>query len=131
MALHITKIAYGAASVAALREWLEGEPGEARTSTRYLPRRHEELVGGSLFWIFDHAIVGRSPILGFAPRDDGRWWIRMAPRLLAVHAKSKRAHQGWRYLAAADAPPDLADGEIASDALPARLAGRLARLALV
>jgi hypothetical protein len=131
VALHLTKIAYGAASVAALREWLEREPGEARTSTRYLPKRHEELVGGSLFWIHNHAIVGRSPLLGFAQNDEGRWAIRMEPRLIPVHPKAKRAHQGWRYLAAGDAPPDLGEGEVAGDALPGRLIGRLAKLGLV
>lgn len=131
MALHLTKIAYGAARVAALREWLESEAGEARTSTRYLPKRHEELVGGSLYWIHDHAIVGRSPLIGFGQRDDGRWWIRMEPRLVAVHPAAKRAHQGWRYLAASEAPRDLGAGEIAGDALPVRLVGRLAKLGLV
>jgi hypothetical protein len=131
MALHLTKIAYGAASVATLREWLESNPGEARTSTRYLPTRHAELVGGSLYWIYDHAIVGRSPLLGFAQTDDGRWAIRMEPRLVAVHPKAKRAHQGWRYLAERDAPLDLAEGEVAGDALPGRLVGRLAKLGLV
>jgi hypothetical protein len=131
MPLHLTKIAYGTASVAALREWLESEGDEARTSTRYLPKRHEELVGGSLYWIYDHALVGRSPLLGFTQREDGRWWIRMEPRLLAVHPTAKRAHQGWRYLAAKDAPVDLGEGEVAGDALPGRLVGRLAKLGLV
>jgi hypothetical protein len=131
MALHMTKIAYGAASVTDLREWLEREEGEARTSTRYLPKRHEELIGGSLYWIHNHALVGRSPLIGFAQADDGRWWIRMEPRLVAIHPKAKRAHQGWRYLAAKDAPADLGEGEVAGDALPGRLIGRLAKLGLV
>jgi hypothetical protein len=129
--LHLTKIAYGAASVDALRRWLESEPDVVMTSTRYLPKRHEELVGGSLYWIHDHALVGRSPLLGFAQREDGRWWIRMEPRLIAVHPQAKRAHQGWRYLADTDAPPDLAPGEKPGDALPGRLIGRLAKLGLV
>ena len=131
MPLHLTKIAYGATSVAALREWLASEPGEARTSTRYLPRRHDELAGGSLYWIHDHVIVGRSPLIGFARRDDGRWWIRLEPRLVAVRPLARRAHQGWRYLDPDKAPADLGDGEIAGDALPGRLVGRLAKLGLV
>jgi hypothetical protein len=129
--LHMTKIAYGAASAATLREWLESHAGEARTSTRYLPKRHEEMGGGSLFWIHNHVIVGRSPLLGFSPCDDGRWWIRMEPRLIAVVPMAKRSHQGWRYLAGADAPRDLGQGEAAGDVLPGRLAGKLARLGLV
>jgi hypothetical protein len=127
----MTKIAYGSESPATLRAWLESQNPEARTSTRYLPKRHEEMVGGSLYWIHEHTIVGRSPLIGFEQREDGRWWIRLEPRLIPVHPKPKRAHQGWRYLAEADAPQDvggeLADGEV----LPARLVGELAKLGLV
>jgi hypothetical protein len=43
----------------------------------------------------------------------------------------RRAHQGWRYLEQADAPRDLADGEVAGDTMPAELASNLARLGLV
>ena len=127
----MTKIAYGAASVAELRDWLESHEQEAGTSTRYLPKRHEEMVGGSLYWIHQHAIVGRSPLLGFDQREDGRWWIRLEPRLVAVLPLPRRAHQGWRYLSHQDAPRDLAQGESPGEALPAALAGQLARLGLL
>ena len=129
MPLHMTKIAYGAESAGSLRAWLESQD-EARTSTRYLPKRHEEMMGGSLYWIHEHAIIGRSPLIGFAQREDGRWWIRMEPQLIAVYPKPKRAHQGWRYLAEQDAPADLADGEMQDDALPAKLISELAKLGL-
>jgi hypothetical protein len=128
MPLSMTKIAYGAESAASLRAWLESQD-EARTSTRYLPKRHEEMIGGSLYWIHQHTIVGRSPLIGFEQREDGRWWIRMEPRLIPVHPIPKRAHQGWRYLAEQDVPADvgdLADGEV----LPAKLVGELAKLGL-
>ena len=131
MALHLSKIAYGCGSVAALREWLESHAGEARTSTRYLPRRHQEMVGGSLYWIHEHTIVGRSPLLGFAAAEDNRWWIRLEPRLLPVMPTRKRAHQGWRYLSPDEAPRDLGDDEATGDLLPPALAGQLARLGLV
>ncbi|HEY0958142.1 MAG TPA: DUF1489 domain-containing protein [Novosphingobium sp.] len=131
MPLHMTKLAYGAESLETLRRWLESQPGEARTSTRYLPKRHEEMIGGSLYWIHQHALVGRSPLIGFEQREDGRWWIRMEPRLVLVQPRARRAHQGWRYLAENDAPPDLGEGETAGDALPGKLASELARLGLV
>ncbi|MCK9540695.1 MAG: DUF1489 domain-containing protein [Novosphingobium sp.] len=131
MPLHMTKIAFGAQSVEALREWLEEQPGEARLTTRYLPKRHEEMAGGSLFWIHEHTLVGRSPLIGFAQREDGRWWIRLEPRLIAVQPRPRRAHQGWRYLKDEDAPSDLGQGETADDALPARLVGDLSRLGLI
>ena len=128
MPLHMTKIAYGTESPATLRAWLESQE-VAQTSTRYLPKRHEEMQGGSLFWIHEHTIIGRSPLIGFAQREDGRWWIRMEPRLIPVHPKPKRAHQGWRYLAEADAPADLGDLD-AGDVLPAKLVSELAKLGL-
>lgn len=125
----MTKIAYDTASLAELREWVEAGP-EAHMSTRYLPKRHEEMLGGSLYWIMEHAIVARSEIIGFQQREDRRWTIRLAPRLILVHPKAKRAHQGWRYLEEADAPPDLLEGEVASDAIPVRLLRKLSSLGL-
>ncbi|MFC0205594.1 DUF1489 family protein [Novosphingobium soli] len=133
MPLHMTKIAYSADSPASLRQWLEShaETGAALMTTRYLPKRHEEMVGGSLYWIFEHALIGRSPILGFDQREDGRWHIRLEPVLVPVQTKPKRAHQGWRYLTEEDAPRDLEEGESAGDAMPPRLARELAKLGLV
>ena len=129
MPLHMTKIAYGAASVESLRQWLEARP-DTFTSTRYLPKRQEEMVGGSLYWIYDHAIIGRSPIRGFSQREDGRWNIMLEPRLIMVEPRAKRAHQGWRYLKDEDAPRDLTDGGEAGDVLPGSLIKELAKLGL-
>jgi hypothetical protein len=136
MPLHLTKIAFGATSPESLRRWLEGQAGsasgEAWLTTRNLPTRAGELAGGSLYWIHAHTLVGRSPLLGFARTEDRRWTIRLEPRLIAVVPAPRRAHQGWRYLAAEDAPPDLSDGTIAdADTMPAPLASELARLGLL
>jgi hypothetical protein len=129
MPLSMTKIAYRTGGLDNLREWVESGP-EALMTTRYLPRRHEEMIGGSLYWIIEHAIVARSEILGFEQREDRRWTIRLAPRLILVHPKPKRAHQGWRYLTERQAPADLAEGELASDAMPGRLVRELNKLGL-
>lgn len=131
MPLHMTKIAFGSESAESLRRWLESHEQEARLTTRYLPKRHEEMAGGSLYWIHEHAIVGRSPLLGFAQRDDGKWWIRLEPRLIPVQPLARRAHQGWRYLAEKDAPPDLGGAITDGDVLPGRLVSELAKLGLV
>lgn len=131
MPLHMTKIAHGCETVDVLREWLESHDNEARMTTRYLPKRQEEMAGGSLFWIHQHALIGRSPLLGFEQKPDGRWWIRLEPRLIMVHPLPKRAHQGWRYLAEQDAPRDIAEGIEAGDVLPGRLVSELAKLGLV
>ena len=127
----MTKIAFGSESAESLRRWLESHEQEARLTTRYLPKRHEEMAGGSLYWIHEHAIVGRSPLLGFAQRDDGKWWIRLEPRLIPVQPLARRAHQGWRYLAEKDAPPDLGGAITDGDVLPGRLVSELAKLGLV
>ena len=129
MPLSMTKIAYRTGGLDNLREWVESGP-EALMTTRYCPKRHEEMIGGSLYWIIEHAIVARSEILGFEQREDRRWTIRLAPRLILVHPKPKRAHQGWRYLTERQAPADLGEGEIASDAMPGRLVRELNRLGL-
>ena len=89
------------------------------------------MEGGSLYWIHQHAIVGRSSILGFEQAPDGRWWINLAPELIGVHPRPKRAHQGWRYLKDKDKPADLGDGEDIGDVLPGKLMGKLNRLGLV
>ncbi len=132
MPLHLTKIAYGSESVATLRDWLQSQGAEAQLTTRYLPKRHAEMAGGSLYWIHQHAIVGRSPLLGFDQRPDGKWSIRLEPRLIPVHPRARRAHQGWRYLADDAAPADVG-GEVedGGDVLPGRLVSELAKLGLV
>lgn len=135
MPLHITKVAYSSESPETLRAWLEGHAaqGEARLTTRYCPKRVEELEGGSLYWIWSHMLIGRSPLLGFQENGAGRYWIRLEPRLVAVQPLPRRAHQGWRYLAGQDAPADLASSEglAGAERMPAALASELARLGLV
>jgi hypothetical protein len=126
----MTKIAYRSKSLESLREWVESGP-EALMRTRYLPKRHAEMIGGSLYWIMEHAIVARCEILGFEQRPDGHWTIRLAPKLIRVDPVHKRAHQGWRYLEQSKAPRDLAEGEVAGDAIPGRVLGRLKKLGLV
>ncbi|MFW2850692.1 DUF1489 family protein [Sphingomonas sp. TX0543] len=131
--LHLTKVAFGCSAVDDLSERLRlrGEQGPVFLTTRYLPKRHEEIAGqGSLFWIIRHALVARSPILSFGEAEGGRVAIHIDPVLRLTHARPKRAHQGWRYLEAADAPADLSDGESAV-ALPSALAGRLVELGLI
>jgi hypothetical protein len=130
MPLHLTKIAFGAKSYEHLAGWYEDREA-IHLTTRNRPTRHEEVVGGSLFWIINHAIVARSTITGFTKTEDGRWDICLEPVLIRVHQQSKRAHQGWRYLTDEKAPKDVADGEDIGDALPGKLAAKLERLGLV
>lgn len=131
MPLHLTKVAYQAQSLEEMHGWFANRGEEAKLTTRYLPKRHAELIGGSLFWIYKRQLVARSEILRFEEAEGGRTHIVIATRLIDVHPKPHRAHQGWRYLEDADAPRDLAGGEAHGDAMPGKLAGELARLGLV
>ncbi len=129
MPLNLTKIAFGAKSFADIEEWYAGRRSPHLT-TRYRPTRWEECIGGSLFWIHEHNLVARSPIIGFSQTDNGRWRIELEPRLIKVFPKPKRAHQGWRYLKG-EPPRDLKEGEDIGDVLPGKLAGKLQKLGLI
>ncbi len=131
MPLHLTKVAFQAKSLTEMHGWFAARGEEALLTTRYLPKRHAELVGGSLFWIFKGQLVARSEILRFQDAENGRTHIVIAAQLIDVFPVPCRAHQGWRYLEDKNAPRDLAEGEDASEAMPGRLAGELARLGLV
>ena len=134
MPLHLTKVAFGASSVDHLAERLRAraEAGPVFLTTRYLPKRHEEVAGqGSLYWIIKHQLVARSAILHFGEAEGGRVAIHLDPALVFVQARPKRAHQGWRYLEGADAPADLGGDATGVAALPTVLMGRLAELALI
>jgi hypothetical protein len=130
--LHLTKVAFGCDSVDYLAERLSSRANPWELTTRYLPKRHEEIDGqGSLFWILKHQLVGRTPIVGFGEAEGGRTAIRMEPRLILVAARPKRAHQGWRYLEDKDAPLDLGEAGAGLDELPPALMGELAGLGLI
>ncbi len=135
MALHLTKVAFGATSVADLvaRVAARAQQGEVRMTTRFLPKRHVEIEGGgSLYWIIRHQLVARAAIRRFEPTPDGRIDIVLDARVMAVQPTPRRAHQGWRYLEGADAPADLAAmGTGQDDALPPGLLSELADLALI
>lgn len=94
------------------------------------PKRMDELVGGSLYWIVKHRMIARQQILRFDERSDGRVDIVCSAELIVIPPRPKRAHQGWRYLEDADAPSGEGDGSGLAE-LPPRLYGKLAALALV
>lgn len=133
--LHISKVAVGCASIATLekRQKLRLADGIVPLVTRFMPKRADELVGGSVFWIVKHRIAARQTILSLAAREsDRRTVISLSPDLVPVRAVPKRAHQGWRYLDAADAPPDFGDEEDNGLLqLPVELAGKLSALMLI
>lgn len=134
MPLHLTKVAFGHDNLPSLQERARERADEGRgliVTTRYMPKRAAEIVGGSLFWIVKHQLVARSPIVGFGEAEGGRVAIELKPGLILVEPRRKRAHQGWRYLEGADAPSDLGGGAEGVGEMPAELIGRLAALDLI
>ncbi|MEM9049724.1 MAG: DUF1489 domain-containing protein [Pseudomonadota bacterium] len=123
-ALHLIKLCVGSDGPEALAAWQTSRIAEWRAAgltsqprhvTRMWPRRAAEIAGrGSLFWVFRGVILIRQPIAGFeAVRgEDGiaRCAILFEPALIPVSPRPRRAFQGWRYLPATEAPPDLVEG---------------------
>ncbi|MBJ3775730.1 DUF1489 family protein [Acuticoccus mangrovi] len=144
MALHLLKLAVGAASFDDLRAWAERQAAEhaaagrsaaARITTRMAPKRVDEVLdGGSLYWVIKGSLQARQRILAFEPFTDasgiGRIHIALHPELVAVRPRPSRPFQGWRYLRPADAPADWAVGEI-DDAIPETMRRDLMELCLL
>ena len=135
--LHLTKVAVGCPDFDALaRRHAErfASDGRAYCLTRYRPKRAAELPGGSLFWIIRHTLIARQTILGLEMVDT-EWGTKCAILLDAVPvpvmATPRRAHQGWRYLAADDTPRDLADAGGDLSAVPPAMMRELQSLWLV
>jgi hypothetical protein len=128
--LHLTKVAFGCASLEALQNRVDRRAtrGEVRVATRMRPKRANELIGGSLHWIVKHRIVARQEILRIDERSDGRIDIVCSAELVMLPPVPKRAHQGWRYLETDIS--EEADPSGVGD-LPPRLYGKLAKLNLV
>lgn len=98
--------------------------------TRQRPRRADEiLAGGSLYWTISGRILCRQPILALeAVRgQDGveRCAIVLSREVRPTRPVPRRPFQGWRYLEAKDAPPDLEDSAFGGDSLPEDLRRRL------
>lgn len=131
--LHLTRIAFACDNYGVLVDRIASREteGVVRLSTRYRPKRFEELIGGSLYWILKHRLVARSEILGFEDVEGGRTAIVLSARLIPVEPVPRRAHQGWRYLPQADAPRDLSDLTGSGEELPRALTEQLAEIGLV
>lgn len=134
--LHMLKLCVGADQIDDLTTWQAGRIAERRAAgldprprhvTRMWPRRSAEILdGGSLYWVFRGAILARQTIedLQEVTGEDGirRCAIVMSPQIVQVEARPRRPFQGWRYLNASDAPPDLGSDRSLGIDLPPELA---------
>jgi hypothetical protein len=137
MTLHLIKLCVGADSVEDLQEWVDWRIksfGEQVHTTRMQPKRADEIVGeGSLYWVIKGQVLCRQKLLGVRPFTDGEGVSRcdliLEPVIHRVQPRRKGPFQGWRYLAAEDAPADLDSG--ATKGMPPELAKELAALGLL
>jgi len=144
MPLHLIKLAVGCDSVQDLEDWIEetrlshkrmGRAYEQKHTTRMMPKRiGEDPAGSSLYWVIKSRVLCRQKLLAIRPFKDadgiGRCHLVLEPAVHPVRPRPMNPFQGWRYLAEADAPPDLA--ALGADAeMPEALRRELAGLGLL
>ena len=139
--LHLTKLAVGIRDIAHLRAVQAGRAASnppLRHLTRMFPKRAAEVVaGGSIYWVVAGAVLVRQRVLDVVAGtyEDGTRCagLMLDPELVPVLGRPCKPFQGWRYLDADQAPPDLVEGEPVSgeDGMPAALRRRLRELCLL
>jgi hypothetical protein len=131
--LHLLKLCVGCDSIEDLAQWQKGR-SPLEHWTRNHPKRAEEiLAGGSLYWVIKGQVRVRQRIMKLDHREneEGGWCaIVLGRKLTRVRPSFHRPFQGWRYLEAKDAPPDIVKGQ-AADELPEKLAAELRALGLL
>jgi hypothetical protein len=144
MSLNLIKLCVGASSVEDLESWIEetrllahrlGRPYQQIHTTRMLPKRASEIVpGGALYWVIKGFIAARQSVLKIEPFTDSdgisRCNLVLEPVVHLVIRRPCRPFQGWRYLDAKDAPPDLSTAS-GAELLPETMAEDLRSLGLL
>jgi hypothetical protein len=145
MPLHLIKLCVGCDSVRDLEDWIKeklrdkrrnGEKAEHIHRTRMVPKRAAELkAGGSLYWVIRGEVMCRQEIRDIRPFVDkngiGRCGIVLNPKVVLIAPRPYRAFQGWRYLAAGDAPGDLDKVAKGAAAMPEKMRRELRELGLM
>jgi hypothetical protein len=144
MPLHLIKLCVGCDSVKDLEGWIKQrlkarEKGARREhihTTRMVPKRADELIdGGSLYWVVRGHIMCREKIAAIRPFVDregvGRCRVVLVPKVILVEPRPYRAFQGWRYLAAKDAPRDLDRAAPGARDMPEHMRRELRQLGLL
>lgn len=137
MPVHLLKIAVGIESLDHFRQRMKARRTRTFTHyTRHMPKRAEEvLAGGSLYWIVKGYIAVRCPIVrleeAVLENKGPHCGIVMKTELIPVLPQPRRPHQGWRYLEAEDAPPDIATLGKGAAEMPPELMAELRALGLL
>jgi hypothetical protein len=143
MTLHLIKLCVGCDSIEDLAEWQrqrlavlkkKRKPLELIHVTRMTPKRADELLkGGSLYWVIRGQIAVRQRLLELrAVTKNGAPHCGLVYEAKLIHLipRTCRPFQGWRYLAATDAPRDAATVK-GGRHLPPQLRAELAALGLL
>jgi hypothetical protein len=113
--IHLLKLSVGVKDVAQLRA-IQALRATAhpplRHQTRMAPKRRAELLGGgSIYWVIGGYMQVRQRLLDIIEDvwDDGTpcAGLVLDPELVPIAARPIKAFQGWRYLDAEAAPPDI------------------------
>ncbi len=145
MTIHLIKLSVGVDDVRHLERLQASrlidarrrdDTAELKHITRNTPKQAAEILdGGSIYWVIKGFIRARQLVTDIRPfkRDDGRpaCALVLDPGLVRTEPRSFRAFQGWRYLAAEDAPPDVPLSGRLSDEVPAALMKELKGLGLI
>jgi hypothetical protein len=144
--IHLVKLSVGTESIEDLSAWQYERLKQMKAAkqkpelfhrTFQMPKRRDELLdGGSIYWVIKGVVQARQRLLDMkeGTRPDGTpcTLLILDRKLVHVRPVPRRAFQGWRYLAADDAPADLASGKGGDlDAMPAKLRRELAELGLL
>lgn len=135
MPLHMIKLCVGCDTVEELLEWRRVEMADLDPwilRTRQTPKRAAELVdGGSLYRVYKGFILSRQRILAVDTVGEGiqaRCEVTLDANVILTAPTPRRAFQGWRYLTAAEAPPDLGPANLSGNPMPTDLARQLREL---
>ncbi|MBI1329923.1 MAG: DUF1489 family protein [Alphaproteobacteria bacterium] len=143
MTLHLIKLSVGSESLETFTNWVRKRSAELKKAgrkaemvhvTRMTPKRAEELLdGGSLYWVIKGQIVCRTRLLALRPTTKNgtpHCGLVFEPKVVPVLRRQHRPFQGWRYLSAKDAPPDVR-GLKGGKGLTPQLEAELAELGLL
>lgn len=119
--LHLIKLAVGVPNLDAFETRVAARRAAGdgmQVWTRSLPKRAADVLrAGSLFWVVTGLVAARQRVLAIEEDrfDDGSRCCRIdvEPVLIRVAPLPMRPFQGWRYLEAAKAPPDLTSADAA------------------
>ena len=145
MTLHLVKLCVGIDRLQDLRIWQAkrlddlaraGRVAELCQKTKQMPRRRAEVLnGGSLYWVIKGFVSARQRILDLKQtvREDGRHCcgIVLDSKIVETRPNPRRPFQGWRYLEANEAPPDLSGSDDGTGEMPPGMREELRALRLI